>query len=175
LNLALLADLGAHCLMLSLLAIGGALGTAPDLQRFVVVDRGWISAADFTASLALAQASPGPNLLFIAVVGYRVAGFAGAAVSMFGMLLPSTLLTLAVFRWGSRRRDTLAVNAFLAGMAPITLGLLLSTGYVLALPVVHSAPGLLLLVASVALTWRTKVHPLWLICASALAGTLGWV
>ena len=92
------ADLFAlfmHCLMLSLLAIGGAIATVPDLQRFVVVEHGWLSVADFNASIALAQAAPGPNLLFVAVVGFNAAGLLGALVAMSGMLLPSTVLTPA--------------------------------------------------------------------------------
>ena len=170
-----LFDLFGHCLTLSLLAIGGALGTAPDLQRYVVMERGWLTAADFTASVALAQSAPGPNLLFIAVVGYQVAGLPGAAVAMAGMLLPSTVLTLAVFRFGSRRRDTRAVRAFMAGTAPISLGLLWSTGGLLAAPVVQRPVALLLLVTAIGVTWRTKLHPLWLIGIGAAAGASGWI
>ena len=77
-------DLGAmflHFTLLSLLAIGGAITTAPDMQRYVVAERGWLSDAQFTASVALAQAAPGPNVLFVAVVGWNVAGLAGVAVN----------------------------------------------------------------------------------------------
>jgi chromate transporter len=174
-NAAVLFQLFLHCLMLSLLAIGGAVATVPELQRFVVVERGWLSSADFTGSVALAQAAPGPNLLFVAVVGYNVAGLAGAFAAMAGMLLPSTVLTLAVTRWGSRRRDTRGVKAFVSGMAPVTLGLILATGWLLARPVVGQPVSLVLVVATIVLTWRTRLNPLWPIAAGALAGALGWV
>lgn len=168
-------DLFLHCALLSLLAIGGAIATAPDLHRHVVVERGWLSDADFSSSVALAQAAPGPNLLFVAVVGYNVAGLMGALSAMAGMLLPSTCLTLLVFRWGSKRRDSRAVQAFVAGMAPVTLGLVAATALLLARPLATAPGGLLLVLASLGLTWRSKLHPLWLIGAGALVGAAGWV
>ncbi|MGM9489464.1 chromate transporter [Ideonella sp. YS5] len=174
-NLADLFSLFVHCATLSLLAIGGAIATVPDLQRFVVVEHGWLQAADFTASVALAQAAPGPNLLFVAVVGFNALGLPGAMAAMAGILLPSTTLTLFITRWGSRRRDTRGVKAFVAGMAPITLGLLVSTGWLLASPVVKQPVAVLLVLATVATMWRTRLSPLWLLACGALAGSLGWV
>lgn len=170
-----LLELFGHCALLSLLAIGGAIATAPDLHRLVVVQRGWITDVEFSASLALAQAAPGPNLLFVAVVGYNVAGLAGALAALLGMLLPSTVLTLVVFRWGSRRRDSRGVKAFVAGMAPVTLGLVVATATLLARPMVGRPVGLALVLASGWLMWRSKVNPLWLILAGALAGAAGLV
>lgn len=170
-----LLALFAHCATLSLLAIGGAVATVPDLQRFVVVQQGWLGAEAFTASVALAQAAPGPNLLFVAVVGFNVAGLTGALVAMAGMLLPSTALTLTITRWGFRRRDSRGVKAFVAGMAPITLGLLLATGWLLAQPVVGRPAALALILTTVGLMWRTRLSPLWLLAAGAAAGALGWV
>lgn len=164
-----------HCATLSLLAIGGAIATVPDLQRFVVVEHGWLGAEQFTGSVALAQAAPGPNLLFVAVVGFNAAGLIGALVAMAGMLLPSTALTLAITRWGFRRRDRRGVKAFIAGMAPITLGLLLATGWLLAEPVVRRPVAVGLILATVALMWRTRLSPLWLLAAGAVAGAFGWV
>ena len=150
-----------HCLTLSLLAVGGAVATVPELHRHVVIEHGWLSDADFTGSIALAQAAPGPNLLFVAVVGYNVAGLAGALAAMFGMLLPSTALTLVVTRWGLRRRDSRGVRAFVAGLAPVTLGLVLATGWLLARPVLDRPTAWPLLLGTVLLAWRTKLNPLW--------------
>lgn len=164
-----------HCLMLSLLAIGGAIGTLPELHRFVVVEHGWLGEADFTASVALAQAAPGPNLLVMPVVGYGAGGLPGALAALAGMLLPSSALTLLVTRWGSQRRETRGVRAFIHGMAPVTLGLLLATGWLLSVPVVRTPVAGLLFAGTVLLMWRTRVSPLWPIAAGALAGVLGWV
>ena len=164
-----------HCLMLSLLAIGGAIGTLPEMHRFVVVEHGWLRDTDFTASVALAQAAPGPNLLVMPVVGYGVGGLPGALAALAGMLLPSTALTLIVTRWGTQRRETRGVRAFIAGMAPVTLGLLLSTGWLLSVPVVRTPVAVLLFVGTLVLMLRSRISPIWPIAAGAVAGALGWV
>jgi len=170
-----LLGLFTHCMMLSLLAIGGAIATLPELQRFAVVDHGWLSEADFTASVALAQAAPGPNLLVVPVVGYAAGGLVGALAALAGMLLPSTALTLAVTRWGFRRRDTRGGKSFVSGMAPVTLGLLLSTGWLLSLPVAQKPAAVLLIGGTVVLMLKTRISPMWPIALGALVGALGWV
>ena len=121
-------------MLLSLLSISGAITTVPDMHRYIVVEHHWLTDAQFSASIALAQAAPGPNVLFVAVLGWNVAGWLGALATMAGILVPSTALTLWATRWGARRRETRFVRAFTAGLTPLTLGLLLSTGWVLAEP-----------------------------------------
>jgi chromate transporter len=164
-----------HFLLLSLLAIGGAIATAPDMHRYVVGDRGWLTDAQFTDSIALAQAAPGPNLLFVAVIGFNAAGLAGVLATMLGILLPSTTLALAVARYGHRRQDSLPVRAFTAGMAPLTIGLVLATGWLLTEPLRASPAAWGLLAVTVLAMWRTKVRPMWLIGLGALVGALGWI
>lgn len=170
-----LLGLFGHFMLLSLLAIGGAITTVPDMHRYLVVQQGWLGDAAFTASIALAQAAPGPNLLFVAVLGYNVAGLAGAALTLLASLLPSTTLVLCVTRWGRRRRDSRGARAFRAGMAPLTVGLLLSTGWILAEPGGGSPAALALLAATVAAMLLTRLSPIWLVALGALAGALGWV
>jgi len=168
------AALFGHFTLLSLLAIGGAITTVPDMQRFVVVDRHWLDDAQFTASVALAQAAPGPNVLFVAVIGFNVGGLAGVAATMAGSLLPSTTLALLATRWGAARRESRFVRAFTSGLAPLTIGLLLATGWVLANPL-HAQPGALALVlATPVVMLRTKLSPMWPIAAGAVVGALGW-
>lgn len=188
-GLADLLALAGHFALLSLLAVGGAITTAPDMQRWLVAERGWLQASDFGAAVAIAQAAPGPNILFVALVGFYTAGLAGAAATMGGMLLPSSALALVMGRYGRRQAQSLAMRAFTAGMTPVTLGLLLATGVVLVLPeglmgLVASGPsGLLaqrwpqlaLAAATVGLMLRGKINPLWPIAAGALAGLAGWV
>ena len=164
-----------HFLTLSLLAIGGAITTAPDMQRFVVSDRGWLSDAQFTASVALAQAAPGPNVLFVAVIGFNIGGLAGMLATTVGTLLPSTTLALTATRWGDRRRESRALRAFTAGLAPLTIGLLLATGWILLEPT-RTQPGTALLVAATLwLMLRTTWSPLWPIAFGAAIGAAGLV
>lgn len=174
-----LFGLFGHFLLLSLLAIGGALTTAPDMHRYLVTEHGWISNGQFTASIALAQAAPGPNLLFVAVLGWNVAGPLGTLATMTGILIPSTVLSLWATRWGAQRRETRFVRAFTAGLTPLTLGLLLATGWVLAEPYLrdpaHRWGALALIAISIAVMLRTRLSPMWLVALGTIAGALGFV
>jgi chromate transporter len=163
-----------HFLLLSLLSIGGAITVVPDMHRVLVEQMGLLTDTQFNASIAIAQASPGPNVLFVAVMGYQAAGLMGAGATLAGIMLPSTTLALAAGRWGHARRDWRAVQAFKAGMAPIVIALMLATGWILS----AETPGwrhLLLTVAAALLVWRTRVHLLALVAAGALVGALGWI
>ena len=162
-----------HFTMLSLLAVGGAITTAPDMQRFVVTEHAWLSDAQFTASVALAQAAPGPNVLFVAVIGWNIAGLAGVAAALLGSLLPSATLALAASRYGDRHRDSLGMRAFTTGMAPLTLGLLLATGWVLLEPARDLWVTPLIVLVTVALMLKTKLSPLLPITFGAVMGALG--
>ena len=183
-----------HFLSLSLLAVGGAIATAPDMHRYLVEQQHWLSESQFSASMALAQAAPGPNLLFIPLMGWNVginaaSGVAGAAAawpwgllgvltSLVGMLLPSTTLTLAAARWGHQNRERLGVRAFKAGMAPIVIGLLGATGWILSHAQDRASnnwPLWLLTVVVTVLVWRTRMHLLWLLAAGGLLGWFGLV
>ena len=168
-------QLFGHFATLSLLAVGGAIATVPDMQRFVVQDKGWLSDMQFSNCIALGQAAPGPNVLFVAVIGFGVGGLAGVLATLSGTLLPSATLALAASRWGRRRRQARALRAFTAGMAPLTIGLLLATGWILLQPVGWHGPAAVLVLGTLALMLRTRCSPLWAIAAGALAGATGWV
>ena len=164
-----------HFMVLSLLAVGGAITTAPDMHRYVVGQRAWLDDAQFTASIALAQAAPGPNVLFVAVIGFTVAGLVGVLATLSGTLLPSTVLALIVARLGPSVREHRGARAFTAGLAPLTIGLLLSTSWILLEPV-HTRPAAWALVALTLLVMqRSQISPLWPISAGAVAGASGWV
>ena len=169
-----LLALFTHFLLLSLLAIGGAITVAPDMHRVLVEQMGLLTDAQFNSSIAIAQASPGPNVLFVAVMGYQGAGLAGAAATLTGIMLPSTTLAFAAARWGHARRHWRGVQAFKAGMAPIVIALMFATGWILS----SGTPGwrhVLLTVAATVVVWRTRVHLLFLIGLGAVLGALGWV
>lgn len=170
-----LAQLCGHCMVLSLLAVGGAMATAPDIQRYLVQERGWMGADDFTAAVAIAQSAPGPNVLFVALMGWQVAGLAGVVAMLTGILLPSSVLAITVARYGRRRAQSLAMRAFTGGMVPITLGLLVSTGWLLAAPVRAHPVAWLLVLGTAAVAARTRLSVLWMMAVGAVVGMLGWV
>ena len=183
-----------HFASLSLLAVGGAITVAPDMHRFLVEEKLWLSESQFTSSIALAQAAPGPNILFVALMGFNVGMNAGASLgggwlsvglaslglvlTLMGIMLPSSVLTYTATRWAHQHREKLGIRAFKSGMAPIVIALLLSTSWLLTLA--HNQPALdwplyVLTALTALVVWRTQVHILWLIGLGALLGGLGWV
>ena len=187
-------SLFVHFISLSLLAVGGAMTTAPDIYRSLVDEKQWLTPAQFSASIALGQAAPGPNVLFIALIGWPVglnaggglaAGWPavwlalwGVLVVMVGIILPSSTLTFVATQWAQRNRELRAIRAFKAGMAPIVIALLLATGWLLTSAhndVAKDVPlwGLTALVTL--LVWKTRVHLLVLLAGGAILGALGWV
>jgi len=184
----------SHFLSLSLLAIGGAITTAPDMHRYLVIEQHWLSDSQFNASIALAQAAPGPNVLFVALLGWNVGlnaggglgagslswvyALLGVVLTMLGIMLPSTTLTFVAARWGHQNRELQWVRAFKQGMAPIVIALLLATSWILATghgSSLNNWPVWLLTGASALLVWRTRLHLLWLLAAGGLLGWFGWV
>jgi chromate transporter len=179
-------NLFAHYMMLSLMSVGGAMSTAPEMHRYLVVEQHWMSQAQFNDAIAIAQAAPGPNVLFVALMGWTVglnagslaAALAGVAVTMTGILVPSATLTYLAARWGHRNRELVAVRAFKQGMAPAVVALIISAGLILAganRDWTTGWPLWLLSVVAGLIIWRTKVHLLWLIAAGALLGWFGLV
>ena len=189
-----LLDLLGCFVTLSLLSVGGAITTVPEMHRYLVAQNPWLTDSQFSASIALAQAAPGPNVLFVAVLGWNVGMASGGgpadgplpwalasaamAVSMVGIIIPSTTLTFFAARWGQRNRERAEVRAFKQSMAPVVIALLVATGWLLTASHgnLQQAPLLwMLTIASALLVWKTRIHLLWLIGAGALMGALGLV
>lgn len=169
-------DLGALCLhiaLLSLMAIGGVASILPDLQRYVVEANQWVSGTQFADIFALGQAAPGPNMMFVTLLGWQLAGFAGAITTSIAIIVPPVLLTLAVTRLNAGKPDAPLGRAIRRGLAPITIGLTLSSGWILAYSADHDWRGALITLLTVALMLRTRFNPVWLILAGALAGMAG--
>ena len=175
-----------HFMTMSLMAIGGAITTAPEMHRYAVDQNHWLTDSQFNASVAIAQAAPGPNVIFIAVLGWQIgvntgggysAGALGVLCTMIGIMLPSTTLTFTATRWLQTNKSRLGVQAFKAGLAPVVIALLLATSFILVAaygsPI--ERPGTWLLAGvSLVLAWKTKLHILWMLGAGALVGALGW-
>jgi chromate transporter len=174
-------SLFGHYMLLSLMSIGGAISTTTEMHRYLVVEHQWLTQAQFNNAIAIAQAAPGPNVLFVALMGWNVGlnagsytlALAGVAVTMLGILIPSTTLTYLAARWGHQNRQLIGVRAFKQGLAPVVVGLMVSVGVILAKASGNPATDWpLWLVSGVAglLIWRTRIHLLWLLAAGALAG-----
>jgi chromate transporter len=175
-----------HYMALSLLCVGGAITTAPDMHRFLVQEKAWLTDPQFSASIAIAQAAPGPNVLFTGLMGWNVGlnagglptALLGMLLCLGGIMLPSSVLAFATAQWSHRNRDLRAVRAFKQGMAPVVIALLVATGWILATANGYEAknwPTWAVTLVTTLVVWRTRLHLLWLLGAGALIGALGWI
>ena len=179
-------SLFAHYAALSLLCVGGAITTAPDMHRFLVQEKAWLTDPQFSASIAIAQAAPGPNVLFTALMGWNVGPNAGSLwtallgmlLCLGGIMLPSSVLVYLTTRWSHRNRELRAVRAFKQGMAPLVVALLVATGLILATGQGYGLsnwPAWAVTIVTTLIVWRTRTHLLWLLGAGALLGWMGWI
>lgn len=173
-----------HFFIMSMLSIGGAVATLPEMHRFLIEQHHWLSEAQFNASIAIGQASPGPNVLFIVLLGWNiginsgsvVAGFAAVLIAMSGILLPSTTLAFLAAGWISKNSHLRAVRAFKLGLAPIVVALLVATGWIMASAHPRGEWHLwVVTLVTALLIWRTRIHMLWLLAAGALLGWYGFI
>ena len=179
-------SLFVHFAGLSLLCVGGAITTAPDMHRFLVQEKAWLTDPQFSASIAIAQAAPGPNVLFTALMGWNVGlnagglwtALLGMVLCLGGIMIPSSVLVYLTAHWSHRNRELRAVRAFKQGMAPVVVALLIATGWILATGngyALANAPAWAVTAVAALFVWRTRVHLLWLLGAGAVLGWVGWL
>ncbi len=173
LSVNLLLGLAWRFALISAISFGGPSAVLPETHRLFVEDGHWMSDERFTALFALAQISPGLNTMYAALFGWQVAGPAGAAVSAIMMYGPSSVLAWLVERHTGRHRDAAWMVIGRRALAPITIALLLASGFVITRGADHSLPALALTLATVALGLRTRLNPLWLIALGAALGIAG--
>jgi chromate transporter len=157
---------------LSLMGVGGANALLPEMQRQVTA-HGWMGAEEFAALFALAQAAPGPNMLVVTLVGWRVAGLAGALAATAAFVLPAGLLTYIAARLWQRFRDAAWRARVQAGLTSVTVGLVLAAAVVLCGATARTWPTALIALASAAGLLGLRLHPLWLLAAGAGLGAAG--
>jgi chromate transporter len=174
-NFVVLAEVAQQFLLLSLLSIGGANAIIPEIQRRAVDVEGWMTNTDFTQMFALSQAAPGPNVLIVSLIGWKAAGYVGAVVAMLAMCAPSSVLTYQIANAWDRFRDARWRIATQTAVAPVTVGLILASGYVLTRTIDHEWNAYALTAATAAVALVSRVHPLWFLGIAAVLGALGVV
>lgn len=171
----LLADLFLQFTLLFCVAFGGATALLPEMQRVVVEERHWLDQATFIHLYAIAQAAPGPNGLVVTLIGWEIAGLAGALVTTVAMCLPMSIVIFFLFRHWERFRGERWQQAVQMGVAPLAVGLVFSGATLIGQSAGLSWAGWGLVAATIALNLRTKFHPLWLIGVGAFVGLVGLV
>lgn len=170
---ATVGDVAVQFLLLSFLAVGGVNSILPELHRAVVDGHHWMTASQFADLVALAQAAPGPNMLVATLIGWQVAGLAGAAAATLALCGPTCLLTFAVARVWERLRRARWRAAVEAGLAPLTVGLVLAGGWIVAGAADGNWRAWGVTVAVALLASRTRTHPLLLLGAAGVLGAAG--
>lgn len=170
------AELSLHIAVMSLMAVGGGVVLlGPQVGHYVVEGKQWLNNEQFSAAYAIAQAAPGPNLLFVSLVGWLIAGWAGAFFTTLAVLAPSTLLTLVAIRLQARHAGGRLTQALGDAFAPISIGFLAATAWLFTRISNANWHADVLTVLAALILLRSKINPVLLIAAGALAGTLGLI
>jgi chromate transporter len=171
-------DLGAlflHMLALWFVAVGGPSTILPDIHRYVVEVQRVMTSEQFAEIYTLAQVAPGPNVMYVTLMGWHLAGWAGAAATTIPLLVPASTLTLLVGHFNERYPNAPIGRAIRHGLTPITIGLMFASATILMRAVSDDWRGYSIALLTVAVVLKKSWNPLWLLAAGALAGILGLV
>ncbi len=164
-----------HYLLLSTFAVGGVPTIIPDMQRYVVEVHPWMSAKQFGEVYALVQVAPAPGVMVVTVIGWLLAGWSGALLLTVALFLPGVAMTSLMIKFKTLDPDSRFGRALRRGLAPVTIGLVLASCWVLTTTVNHDMRGYLLTALTIAVVLKTRFNPLWLIGVGALIGVAGLV
>lgn len=163
-----------HITLLAIISFGGVPGVLPDLRIFVVTTHGWLTDRDFANCFAIVQAIPGPNMiLMMSFIGWKVGGLPTAIVSALVTFIPSCAVAYTAFSFWDRFRDAGWQQRVRRGVAPVTIGLVIAGGFVMAGTVDARSSSLALTTAAIGLTLLTRLNPLWLVATGGILGGLG--
>jgi chromate transporter len=168
-----LLTLAGFFAVLSLFAIGGGNSAVPEMHRYAVDVQHWLSDRQFADTFALAQLTPGPNLIIVALIGYHVAGVLGALVTTLAMCGPSSVFAFFVGRASDRFKGSFWHGAVSRGLVPVTLGLTASSATVIATTADYGWVAAAVTFGTAVTAYFVRVHPLWAFAVAALLGLCG--
>lgn len=171
----LLAQLAATFATMSLGAIGGANAVLPEMHRQAVTVHGWLDDTTFANLFAIAQAAPGPNVLFVSLIGWHLAGASGLAVATIAICLPSSLLTFGVSKIRRRLVGARWMRLLQLALMPIPLALMAASGLIMAQASDHTVPAALLTGGTALFVAFTQRNPLWALSIGGLLGGLDFL
>ena len=165
-------QLALYFSLLSLVSVGGIPSVMPEMQRLVVDVQGWMTAAEYTQLFAIAQAAPGPNVLVTALIGWKIYGIVGGLVALGAFCGPAAVLAFSIGGVWDRMRDAPWRKVFQRALVPISVGFIVSGGYVLATPQGVTWQSALIAGVSAALLYATRLNPLWVLAGGGVLGFL---
>jgi chromate transporter len=161
--------------MMSLFAVGGANSAIPEMHRIAVDVNHWLTDKQFTDVYAIAQLSPGPNVLIVTLIGYSVAGILGALVATLAMCVPTAVLALIVSRFLTRSSQSRWPSIIQAALVPLSIGLMGASGFILARSSDRTVVAVLVTVGAAVLASVTKLNPLWMLVVGGCLGFAGLI
>jgi chromate transporter len=172
---ATLITLAGFFATMSLFAIGGANSAVPEMHRYAVDVQHWLSDRQFGDTFALAQLTPGPNLIIVTLIGYHVAGIVGALVSTLAMCGPACVFTFYVGRASERFKESVWHGALSRALVPVTLGLTAASATVIATSSDYNWLALAITLGTALTAFFVRVHPLWAFAVAAVLGLSGLI
>ncbi len=163
---------------------GGGYAMLPLIQEEVTA-KGWLTEEALVDFIAVSESTPGPFAVNIATyIGAETGGIRGALCATCGVVLPSFIVILIIAKCLAAFRENKIIKGCMAGLKPAVIGLIgtavLSVGQT-AFPLAGSVPSVLtdagfyssLVIFIVAVFFAfKKVHPIFIICASAALGMI---
>ena len=169
-QLHLLLLLAYHTALFSLFAVGGGVSVLiPQMHQEFVVQYHWLGERSFSELLAVSQAAPGPNFLLVPLIGFRVASWPGAVVAMLAFLVFPVTITFFVGRI-LHQRENEWIARFRRAFRPVTAGLWIASGLVVAAATDHALVPVALTIGVAALSLAIDISPLWWCLAAGVLG-----
>lgn len=157
---------------LSLLSFGGGQAIIADMQHQTVAVHGWLTDAQFVDLFALSRAAPGPTTLIAALIGWQVAGIAGALAAALAIYVPSSIVVYAATRWWHRRSGSAWREALERGLAPVAVGLIFAGAYTVTVAAKLDWLGFATLAIALVLLLATRISAYGLMAAAAALFTV---
>lgn len=165
--------------IIGLVSFGGGYAMIPIIE-LEVTEHDWMTLQEFTDIIAIAGMSPGPIATNSAIfVGYQTAGFFGAVVSAFGMILPSLLIILLISMFFNRANKHHTVQSAFYGLRPIIVGLIVYAAIKFALSnqligtfSTHTVSLLCIFALSLLALIKFRVHPAFVILSAGVVGII---
>jgi chromate transporter len=166
--------LTTHLALVSSISFGGFPTVLPDVRNFVVSTHGWMTNREFADLFAIAQSLPGPNMiLMMSFVGWKVWGFPGALASAFATFGPPCTMYFGAYRLWDRFRDRRWQRIVRQGLVPVTIGLVIASGMVMARAADANWRAAAVTIAAATIMLATRLNPMWIMLASGVVGGFG--
>jgi chromate transporter len=145
------------------------------MHRVAVDVQHWLSDKQFADVFAISQMSPGPNVLIVTLIGYSVAGVAGALVATISMCVPTAILAYGVSRLLTRSSQSRWPAIIQAALVPLSIGLMGASGLILARASDRTWTAVLVTAVAAMLASTTRLNPFWVLLAGGCAGFAGFM